>query len=79
MGGLKKTPHAILFQLSVRLTVLVTFSFWHALAAESEMPAPHRLQVLQGGMNNLRVISNGLREELSNLQKNVTLLTNLTR
>lgn len=42
------------------------------------MPAP-RLQVLLAGMNNLRSTASGLRDELAQINKNVTTLTNLTR
>uniref|UniRef100_A0A0N7ZPE4 Fibrinogen C domain-containing protein n=1 Tax=Daphnia magna TaxID=35525 RepID=A0A0N7ZPE4_9CRUS len=49
-----------------------------ARMTESDVPAP-RLQVLLGGMNSLRATANGLREELALINKNVSVLANLTK
>ena len=48
------------------------------LVVESDVPAP-RLQVLLAGMNSLRATTNGLKDELILVSKNVSALTNLTK
>lgn len=46
--------------------------------AESDVPGP-RLQLLSAGMSSLRAITNGLRDEIISISKNVSLLSNLTK
>lgn len=45
---------------------------------ETDVPAP-RLQVLLAGMNSLRASTNGLRDELTNINKNISSLSNMTK
>lgn len=45
---------------------------------ESDVPGP-RLQLLSAGMSSIRAITNGLRDEIISISKNVSVLSNLTK